>query len=446
MEADERVLAAFDRLVHDLAVVDPAGLDDGTLHRLVVGVQQRLERLALAAAPAVQTWEARRVWALDGSRSASARLARELRTDQDTCRSVLRRARGLVACPVVAAAGADGSVSGGHIDLLLAASHGGREARFAVDAPVLVEQLAGLGFDDARRLVRYWIARVDDEQAPDPGHPDPVPPAGTGSRLFVSTGLAGSVLVDGELAPVDGAVVATELERLVELIAAEDRRAGHDRTPGERRAAALVAMASRSAALPNGARPARPLFVAHVGEGTVAELCELASGVVVRPRDLAAHADAALLERVLFDDDATILSISRQRRFSGLLRRAIAWRDRHCRHRAGCDVPASRCDVDHVIPWAEGGRTGQHNGRLLCRTHNRHAHLRDADARPRVLRSITRADLERARRRFRTRHGSPEASLFARPSARERARARSTEERRLACARARSLVDPFRTA
>ncbi|MBI2169115.1 MAG: HNH endonuclease [Actinobacteria bacterium] len=59
----------------------------------------------------------------------------------------------------------------------------------------------------------------------------------------------------------------------------------------------------------------------------------------------------------------------RRRLFSGATRRAVEVRDRFCTG-FGCDEPASRCDVDHVVPYAAGGLTVQANGRVACPAHN----------------------------------------------------------------------------
>jgi hypothetical protein len=45
-------------------------------------------------------------------------------------------------------------------------------------------------------------------------------------------------------------------------------------------------------------------------------------------------------------------------------------RHRQCTDPA-CDVPAERCEIDHVIPYAQGGLTVQDNGEPKCRFHHR---------------------------------------------------------------------------
>eukprot|EP01037_Dinobryon_pediforme_P001093 gene1093-1107_t len=48
----------------------------------------------------------------------------------------------------------------------------------------------------------------------------------------------------------------------------------------------------------------------------------------------------------------------------------IVARDRRCRF-PGCRQPARVCDIDHAIPWEEGGKTSRENLGLLCRRHHR---------------------------------------------------------------------------
>ncbi len=43
-------------------------------------------------------------------------------------------------------------------------------------------------------------------------------------------------------------------------------------------------------------------------------------------------------------------------------------RDLTCRA-PGCDRPATECDIDHTVPYADGGATHPSNLKCLCRKH-----------------------------------------------------------------------------
>jgi 5-methylcytosine-specific restriction endonuclease McrA len=76
------------------------------------------------------------------------------------------------------------------------------------------------------------------------------------------------------------------------------------------------------------------------------------------------------IERIVFDSPSEVIDVGvRERFFTGALRRAIQVRDRYCQF-PGCDVPGDQCEVDHIIPYSQGGETRQSNGRLYCKPHN----------------------------------------------------------------------------
>lgn len=58
---------------------------------------------------------------------------------------------------------------------------------------------------------------------------------------------------------------------------------------------------------------------------------------------------------------------------SSAQRRAVAVRDRHCTF-PGCDQSADRCDVHHLVEYAEGGPTDIDNLALLCVRHHHMIH------------------------------------------------------------------------
>ncbi len=54
---------------------------------------------------------------------------------------------------------------------------------------------------------------------------------------------------------------------------------------------------------------------------------------------------------------------------SSLLRKWREAADQHCTQ-PGCLRPAARCDVDHTVDYADGGRTTRANTKLRCRRHH----------------------------------------------------------------------------
>ena len=152
------------------------------------------------------------------------------------------------------------------------------------------------------------------------------------------------------------------------------------RTSGQRRADALVEMATRSRTAPaEGIRPA-PLFSVLVGYETMqGRICELENGTVLAPSALDPWMDSAYFERALFTLGNRVDVSVRSRFFTGGTRRAIELRDRICTH-PYCYEPAENCQADHIETYASGGETTQENGRLLCGFHNRLRNQREHPA------------------------------------------------------------------
>jgi hypothetical protein len=132
-------------------------------------------------------------------------------------------------------------------------------------------------------------------------------------------------------------------------------------------------MAERSAAKPPGS--VEPRYLLHVLSGTkaVERMCQLSTGQVLTPGEVLPLLTQADVERAVFSSPSKVIDIGARRRlFTGATRTAVQLRDLTCTH-PSCDVPFERCEVDHVIPWAEGGPTTQDNGRCRCPYHHRRA-------------------------------------------------------------------------
>jgi hypothetical protein len=381
--------------IDSLLDVDPTELTDDELHELVTTVQRQRHRLAAVAAAATASWDQRMVWADNGARSAAVRLANETSSSTSSASVDLRRARQLRSMPATAAALAAGDISPDHVDLLSKAAQPWRNASFADHEDTLVEQCKLLRFADSRKMIDYWCARADADAAEDRAERQR-----NAAHLNVSPTLDGTVVITGTLDPIGGSIVSDELTRIERELYLADKRDGITRTASQRRAAALVEMATRSATAPAGGRRPKPLFTALVGDETLSHLCELANGMIVTPGQVVQWAGDADLETVLFDGPSTVISVSHRRGFTGALRRAVQVRDRHCRHTSGCDVPADQCDVDHIVPHAAAGPTSQFNGKLECTPHNRDSDRHDHGGTPRPSRPIDRLDEIRCRLRW----------------------------------------------
>jgi hypothetical protein len=89
-------------------------------------------------------------------------------------------------------------------------------------------------------------------------------------------------------------------------------------------------------------------------------------------RELLTDPDVPATLRRLVTDPMTGHLLDRGRstyRVSDTLRAYLATRDATCRH-PGCTRPASGCQVDHAVPWDDGGATTRANTGLLCIRHH----------------------------------------------------------------------------
>ena len=201
--------------------------------------------------------------------------------------------------------------------------------------------------------------------------------------VFLSQSVGGTWLGQITLDSISGDIFSEEHKRLEtqlfeadwaeakERLGREPRISELQRTAAQRRADAAVEMAIRSKSTPPDARRPDPLFTVLVDYPTLnGRICELASGGVVSPGSLVPWLDQAFFERIVFAPGKRIECSVTSRFFTGATRRAIEVRDRTCSH-PYCERQAQDCQIDHIIPYAQGGLTTQENGQVLCGFHNR---------------------------------------------------------------------------
>ena len=370
------VLEGFREAVDALAAVDPVVLADGPS---VVELLAALNRVEAVVCRQAAAFDASGLWELDRAQNSSIWVTTEARVARSQSRRRLALGRALRTMPQVEVAFLAGRLAEEHVEALAAAVNQSAAAATAVAAceELLIEWATTLQFHRFTSELREWLNEVD------PGGSDKR--AGKtldGRHVNLSQSFEDTWALDGVLDPVGGEIVKTvlsgierELEQRDQATAAEQEETGvvfadAIRSRPQRRADALVEMATRAATRPKHGRRPAPLITVLVGEPAFARTCQLASGTVLTPGSLVPYLTDALIERVVFDGPNRVLAVGRQRMFKGALRRAIQVRHRRCTH-PRCDRPVEDCDVDHVIPYGKGGITSERNGRLRCRFHNR---------------------------------------------------------------------------
>ncbi|MDA8268964.1 MAG: DUF222 domain-containing protein [Actinomycetota bacterium] len=368
-------LARLAEAIDELAAAGPEACSDAATIELL---QRQVARLDGYLTAAVAQFDASGAWGADGARSAAAWLAAYCGLANSQARRQVRRGRTMRQLPALAEAWMAGDVTAAHVDALSAVRTCATEQALERDQELLVEQASTLPFGTFRRSLSYWHALAD----PD-GVEEDAESVRTRRDVYLRPSFEGIWLGQMTLDPVSGAIVADELERIERELFEQDwaetrSRLGGDplaidlgRTAAQRRADALVEMATRSRTAPaNGRRPV-PLFSVLVDYETLhGRICELAQGMAVTPGSLVPWLDQAVVERAVFGPDRRVEVGSTTRLFRGATRRAIELRDQRCTHPC-CDRPIEQCEVDHVVPYSAGGPTTQENGRLLCGFHNR---------------------------------------------------------------------------
>jgi hypothetical protein len=183
----------------------------------------------------------------------------------------------------------------------------------------------------------------------------------------------GLACVYGTVSATDGHLLAQRLEALAATVCSEDPR-----TVNQRRSDAIGPLAAGADSIgcqcgdPDCAAPKKRAsnIVVHViaDQATVEGRSDapgyLVGGDDLIPADLVAELAASAKVRPLFNP----LDAPPEPGYapSAKLAEFIRCRDLTCRA-PGCDVPASQCDIDHVIPYDDGGLTHASNMSCKCR-------------------------------------------------------------------------------
>jgi hypothetical protein len=150
-----------------------------------------------------------------------------------------------------------------------------------------------------------------------------------------------------------------------------------ERTPGQRRADALVEIATRT--LDRGDLPVRGGQRPHITITATLETLRGDPGSPAALLDWGWPISGKALRRIATDAEITPILLSskgdplhvgrKYRTATPKMSKALAERDRRCVW-PGCDRPPDWSQRHHELPWALGGRTEVEGMTLLCKPHH----------------------------------------------------------------------------
>jgi len=333
----------------------------------------------------------------DGHRTASVmmrhvnKLASGDATARKQCQSMFR------ALPQIAAAARSGSL-GQDQTRLLARVFANRRVRGAMEGRQdwFLEKAAKLSFKRFRDRVLEWERRIDEDGPEPPG--DRTAANRSASLRQDPTDLSWDL--NATFTSVDGAHNNAVHEAYVQALFDADwaeakARVGDDvcmadlaRTPAQRRSDAWTQICADAAAsdktfaaatfrhnimwsAPAYEEMARRFAGAKPRAIDIDDYrCETIDGHPLDPTEAFANSVVNKIRRVVVDAKSVVIDLGTARRFTGLARDAVRFTAIEC-FWPGCEVPATRCETDHLHDHAKGGRTNSDNGVPGCGRHNR---------------------------------------------------------------------------
>ena len=299
--AIEALIAGID----EMAACDAFELEEP---EVVVELFRQLSRFEAIVARASAAFDDSGAWRSDGAHTATAWLTVSCAVSKKVARRHLCRGKAMRHLDVAAAALAQGDINGAHLDALLKLVRPVTQEALARDEAMLVDQATQLTFAHFIRVLNYW------EQMADPDGVERTEADKLDRRdTYLTRTLDGSWFGQMNFDPISGAIVHRAHERIEQELFEEDwakakAELGREpmfgelsRTPGQRRADAMVELATRALTAPaNGRRP-EPLFSVLVGYETFGgRILELAQRQAVTPGSLVPWLDRAWLERAVF--------------------------------------------------------------------------------------------------------------------------------------------------
>ncbi|AKL73642.1 protein of unknown function DUF222/HNH endonuclease [Actinobacteria bacterium IMCC26256] len=359
----DKLNEAFSHLIDCVTRVDVETIDGKGAARLV-GIADGIRRCGDSLRTvAVGQVERTNGWKGEGARSISEWLATETDCAQYEAQSVVILANQLQHLPTTQAALLSGVLSN---------AQAVEVARGAIVAPNTESQLLNLAKHVTVRDLRDATARVIAGATDEAARHKQIHK----TRFLKSwRDPDGAFIIKGRMTVANGAIVMAALKPLQDEIFNAARKSGNHERPEAYAADALLELCTAESAI--AAKPARANAVMNIridmaslkrGHTENGEVCEIAGVGPIPVATATAHLGEAFLKLLVMDgtDIRTIAHMGRS--IPAKLRTGLEERDRVCQVPT-CDMNIG-LEIDHIIPFAEGGATSFENLVRLCKRHH----------------------------------------------------------------------------
>lgn len=390
-------LGALEAAVDDLLGVDLEGLDADRAAAAIAGLERECRRLQAAQIELLAAVDSSGAYAADGHFSAKVMMRHHARLSgvEASRRDGVRRA--LRDLPLVTESYRCGLVGTDQVRRLARVWANSRVREFvSVCETGFLSAATSMEFPDFDLFCRDWENTVDADGSL----------ARTEQRwrrrdVKPTQDLNGMWDLRGRMMSLDGAEFndilsrLTDAERLADIEAAQaefgdEWRSHLPRSSGQLRYDAFMSLVRRGAAAAPGTAGGDVVTNIVIDQRTFEYQLELlcgaepepldptdtdrlsrtADGVWVSPAETVARALVGHVRRVVVDAAGVVVDVGRrQRLFTGSPRLAAMLATTRC-YWHGCWTPATKCQIDHLTPFRNGGATNSANGLPACGGHN----------------------------------------------------------------------------
>ena len=361
--------------------VDAASLSGRELAAHMARVERARTRFEAVALDRLARFDRSAAWQIDAAANPASWLREQTGTSRAIAGSRVRLAHQLREMPVARASFAEGRITEAHARVLARCVANPRvRDRFAEEELDLVLYAEACNADDFAVKVAEWI-ELNDVEGAEPHAPE--------HDVLHANRVGDRVKIDGDLGLDAGLPLLAALQERTDQLYRRDQAVADAnpadglgmRTPGNRRAEALVELVLAGAGAESNPRHREPLAMIHVDEETwlTAErhpetLLRTSDGSMLTVDILERMRCGSRFQALVHDAAQAVLYLGREERYANrALRRALAARDHGCAV-PGCDRPPDQCDAHHVCFWDPYGTTDIDNMVLLCRHHHRMIH------------------------------------------------------------------------